>query len=209
MNGNITVQEMLAYATKWSEEISQARPHAFGRIGVDFKDIILIVIACPFFAPMSYCGMLALDALIRLIFICNDMAVWQGKAMNMSDQRFGLCAVNDAQTDLSAGTPHGAQHRRTIIGIGASSTPFIGSPPRRAVWRDALLTFFHPHFGRVRRSRLPNQGQAYRVVNVRRSVESLAAGSGWSSNSILTRRPVRWWSRLSESHAGARLLVVA
>jgi hypothetical protein len=200
---------MLAHATKRSEEISQSCPHAFGRIGVDFKDIIVIIIACPFFAPMSYCGMLALDALIRLIFIGKDMAVWQGKPMNMSDQRFGLCGVNDAQTDLSAGTPDGAQHGRTIIGIRAPSTPFIGSPPRWAVWTNALLTFFPPHFGRVRRSRLPNQGQASPVVNVRRSVESLAAVSVWSSNSILTRRPVRWWSRLSESHAGVRLLVVA
>jgi hypothetical protein len=209
MNGNVTAQEMLAHATKRSEEISQPCPHAFGRIGVNFKDIISIIITCPFFAPMSYGGMLALDGLIRLVFIGKDMAVWQGEAMNMSDQGFGLCGVNNAQTDLSAGTPNRAQHGWTIIGIRAPSTPFIGSPPRWPVWTNALLTFFPPHFGRVRHSRLPNQGQASLVVNVRRSVGSLAAASVWSSNSILARQPVRWWSRLSQSRAGVRLLGVA
>src|SRR6266516_4757597 len=128
MDRHIATQEMLADATKRSEEIPQAGPHAFGRIGMDFKDVILIVIACPFLASMCHCGMLALDALVRFVFIGEDMAVWPGKAMHMSHQRLGLCGVNHSQTNLPARTPNGAQHGRTIISIGAPPTPFISTP---------------------------------------------------------------------------------
>jgi hypothetical protein len=109
MDRHLTAQEMLAEAAKRPEEIPQTGPHAFGRMGMDFKDIILIVIAGPFFASLCHRGMLALDALVRLVFIGADMAVWQGETMYVLDQRFGLCRVNHAQPHLSTRTPNRAQ----------------------------------------------------------------------------------------------------
>jgi hypothetical protein len=102
MDCHLSTQEMLAGIAGRSEEVSQTRSHPFGGIGMNFKDVILIVIACPFFATMCHGGMLALDALVRLVFIREDMTGRPGKTMKMSDQRFGLRRVNDTQTDLSA-----------------------------------------------------------------------------------------------------------
>jgi hypothetical protein len=59
----------------YSEEISQPGPHAFGRIGVNFKDISLIVITRPFLATLGNGGVMALDALVRFVLIGEDMAV--------------------------------------------------------------------------------------------------------------------------------------
>lgn len=70
--------------------------------------------------------MLALDTLIRLVFIGEDMAVWPGKTMNMLDQCLGVGGVNHAQTNLPARTPDRAQHRWTIIRVRAPSAPFVG-----------------------------------------------------------------------------------
>jgi hypothetical protein len=209
MDCHVSTQEMLADAAKRSEEVSQTCPHAFSRIGVDFKNIVRIVIARPFLASVRNRGMLAFDSLIRLVFIGEDMAVWQGETMYVLDQRFGLCRVNHSQANLPTRTPNGAQHRRTVIGVGTPSAPFVGSPTRGSMWTDALLTFFPPHFGRVRHSRLPNRGQASQVVNVRHFVEALAAHSERSGNSVPTPQPVRSWSRLSGCRAGAKPLAVA
>jgi hypothetical protein len=109
MNSHIATQVVLANATKWSEEIAQTRPHAFDHIGVDFKDIVVIVVSCPFLDAMSDRGMHALDASVGFKFISEDMAIRQGKAMDMSYQGSGLCSVNHLQANLSTRTSNRAQ----------------------------------------------------------------------------------------------------
>jgi hypothetical protein len=207
MDRHVSTQEMFAEATKRSEEVSQPCPHAFDRVGVNFKGIILIVIACPLLVSMCNGRMLAFDAMIRLVFIGENMAVRPGNAMNMVRQGFGLCGVNHPQTDLPAGTSNRAQYRWTVVSVRASASPLVGSPTRWSVRRDTPLTFFPPHFGRVRHSQLPNRGQASRVVNVRRFVGVLAANLERSSSSVPTLRPVPSWSHLSGCRATAKPLV--
>src|SRR5215211_1214843 len=209
MDRHITTHEMFADAAKRPEEIPQTRPHAFGRIGMNFKDVILIVIACPFLGTMGNGGVLALDALVRLVLVGEDMAVRPSKAMHMSHQGLGLRGVNHSQPNLPARTPNGTQHGRTVVSIGASTAPLVGAPTGRPVGTDALLTFFPPHFGRVRRSRLPNRGPAFQVVSVRRSAGSHAATSKRSGSSVPTPQPIRLWSHLSGCRVTARPPVAA
>ena len=126
MDGCVPAQEMLADTAKRPKEIAQTRPHAFGRIGVDFKHMVLIIVACPFLDTMSNAGMLALNALIGFVIIRENMAIGLSETMHMIDQCFDLGGVNHLQTNLAARTTNGAQHRRTIISIGASSTALVG-----------------------------------------------------------------------------------
>jgi len=209
MDRDIATQEMLADAAKRSEKIPQASPHPFGRIGMDFKDIVCIIITRPFLVAVCNRGMLALDACVRFVFVGKNMAVRPGKAMHMFGQCLGLCGVNHPQSNLSARPSNRAQDGRTIIGVCASTAPFVGTPTGRPMRTDALLTFFPPHFGRVHRSRLPNRGRASLVVNVQRFVGVLAVNSERSGSSVPIPRPIRSWSRLSGCHATAKPLVVA
>ena len=61
---------------------------------MNFKDIVAIIISRPFFAAMCNGGVLALNVLIGRVLISEDMAVWQGEAMNVFHQHFGLRGVN-------------------------------------------------------------------------------------------------------------------
>lgn len=95
MDRHIATQEMLADTAKWPEEVSQTRPHALGGIRVNFKDVILIVIAHPFLVCVRHRGMLAFDTLIRFVFIREDMTVRVGKTMHVFDQGLGLRGMHD------------------------------------------------------------------------------------------------------------------
>ena len=53
MHSDIATQEVPTHAAERSKEIAQASPHAFDGIGMDFKNIIIVIVPRPFFDAMS------------------------------------------------------------------------------------------------------------------------------------------------------------
>ena len=72
--------------------------------------------------------MLTLNAIVRIVFIGEHMAVWQGDPVNMPGQRSGLRVVDNLQTNQSTRASDRTQNRRTIVEISAPATAFVGPP---------------------------------------------------------------------------------
>src|SRR6266542_4117517 len=47
-DGAVLIQERLTHAAEGAQEVSQARPDAFDRVGMDFADAITVIISRPF-----------------------------------------------------------------------------------------------------------------------------------------------------------------
>jgi hypothetical protein len=61
-DGAVLIQEALTHATEGAQEVSQTRPDAFDRIGMDFADIIAVIISRPFAVPWSMADRLMASA---------------------------------------------------------------------------------------------------------------------------------------------------
>ena len=61
-HGAVLIQEALTHATEGAQEVSQTRPDAFDRVGMDFADTIAVIISRPFAVPWSMADRLMASA---------------------------------------------------------------------------------------------------------------------------------------------------
>src|SRR5258707_6274982 len=146
MNGNVAAQKPFTDTSKGTQEVTQSRPHAFGRVGMNFTDTVAIIIPRPFFAAMRDGGVSALNSIVTGILIGIDVGLGQCKVFHMTRQRRLGRVFYYSQAHLTTVAPHTAQHRRAVIGKRATPTPLIGPSPRRVPPGKMLHSFFSTHF---------------------------------------------------------------
>src|SRR5574341_1409314 len=161
MKSDITTQEMLVHPAKNAQEGSHARPHAFGRVGVNLTVAIAVIVACPLVEAMLNGGMSTIDQVVAIVFIGINGHSRLGEWMHRVAQGFAFRIFNNAQPDLPAHAPNRAQHGRTVILKGATSTLLIGTPPREIVGVKVLPAFFPPHSETSRHFQFQLRGQGF------------------------------------------------
>src|SRR5258707_3681476 len=144
MNGNVAAQKPFTDTSKGTQEVTQSRPHAFGRVGMNFTDTVAIIIPRPFFAAMRDGGVSALNSIVTGILIGIDVGLGQCKVFHMTRQRRLGRVFYYSQAHLTTVAPHTAQHRRAVIGKRATPTPLIGPSPRRVRPGKKLGVLFSP-----------------------------------------------------------------
>src|SRR5258707_3999017 len=144
MNGNVAAQKPFTDTSKGTQEVTQSRPHAFGRVGMNFTDTVAIIIPRPFFAAMRDGGVSALNSIVTGILIGIDVGLVQCKVFHITRQRRLGRVFYYSQAHLTTVAPHTAQHRRAVIGKRATPTPLIGPSPRRGRRGQMLDAFFSP-----------------------------------------------------------------
>src|SRR6185436_4353849 len=144
-HGQIVGQMFLVDSAKRAQKIACRGPQAFAGVGVDPPDAIAVVIPRPFFLPMTYGVMGALDPVVSLPFICVTGGVLLGVAMPVLVQRLTVGMVTDPQATLPTVAPHGADNRRPIV-VVRPMPALLGSAPPWWIKRVGVsLTFFPPH----------------------------------------------------------------
>src|SRR5258707_1439420 len=167
MNGNVAAQKPFTDTSKGTQEVTQSRPHAFGRVGMNFTDTVAIIIPRPFFAAMRDGGVSALNSIVTGILIGIDVGLGQCKVFHMTRQRRLGRVFYYSQAHLTTVAPHTAQHRRAVIGKRATPTPLIGPSPRRVRWVKMLDAFFPPHSGTFHRFPYSGRLRLFQVAGVR------------------------------------------
>src|SRR5258708_26109400 len=169
MNGNVAAQKPFTDTSKGTQEVTQSRPHAFGRVGMNFTDTVAIIIPRPFFAAMRDGGVSALNSIVTGILSGIAVGLGQCKVCHMTRQRRLGRVFYYSQAHLTTVAPHTAQHRRAVIGKRATPTPLIGPSPRRVRWVKMLDAFFPPHSGTFHRFPYSGRLRLFQVACVRLS----------------------------------------
>ena len=129
-------------AFEGAQEITHIGPQAFNRITMHFANAVAIVITRPFSAAVRHGGVRPEQMVIALVLIRKDGRPSLREAMYMGQQSFSGGIAHYAQAHLPTLPPNGAQYGRTVIGIGAASTPFVGAATRWVGGVKVLVAFF-------------------------------------------------------------------
>jgi hypothetical protein len=100
----------------------------------------------------------------------------QRLTVEMPPQRRPIRMLADPQPTLPAPSPDGADHRRSVILVGAVAAPLVRTPPRRVGRIGVAVAFFPPRSETSRRSRSPRPRAPPRSAAHKRSLGSACAG---------------------------------
>src|SRR5437773_11282306 len=131
-------------ATERSQESAQARPQAFEGVSMNFSDAIAVIIARPLLAAVTNGSVRTKDRHIAVRLVGVEDSARPGAAMDVPTQGFAVGIGFDSHPHVSGVAPHHADNRRTVIGIGASSTTLVGSTARWVSRVKVRLAFFPP-----------------------------------------------------------------
>jgi hypothetical protein len=164
VNGNIPAQEMLTDTAQRAEKVTPASPQACRGVGMHFADAVAVVIACPCLVSMRYCRTRTLKGMVAVVCIGVQVSLRLSEWFHLLAHRRAGRIADHPQTHLLGFTSNRPQYRRTVIGKGAPSPPFIGAPPRRVAGVEALDPFFPPRSETSRRFRLLDPAGQLRLV---------------------------------------------
>jgi hypothetical protein len=127
------VQEPLTHAAERAQEVSQARPDAFDRVGVDFANAIAVIIARPFALWRCIANpLMAATALCQVAIgqplIGIDCRIIAGMGFHERLERRTIAVGADLQADVAAAAANHTRYWWSIVLPGAMTTRFIGAP---------------------------------------------------------------------------------
>ena len=122
---------------KWTKEVPNRRPDPFNAIRVNLANAIRIVISHPLIIFMTDHTVWTLKTVIPTPTISIDKSISVRELMHMNGQRLFIRVMNHTQSNITTLTPKCANHRWTVVGIGAVSSPF-GAAPTGRVFRVSM-----------------------------------------------------------------------
>ena len=136
---------IFVHATKGTEKVTQASPHALSAVDVNFPNPVPIVIARPFVNAMIDGDMRTLNVIVSLPFIGIRHGGGLRELCHMALQCFAIGVFDHAEPYVSTLAPDRADNRQTIIGIGTMPFLFVRTPPRWIARITMFFAFFPPH----------------------------------------------------------------
>ena len=112
---------------KRSEEIANGRPDTFNGISMNLSNPIGIGICCPLPLTVAHRGMTAVESQVALPLIGINSGTLLGELMDMRRKCLLVGLWHDPESHLIALSSHGANNRRSVIGIGAPSPTLVGT----------------------------------------------------------------------------------
>ena len=127
MDGSIARQIDFMNTSIRAQEIAQPRPTAFVGIDMHFADTISIVIACPLVFPVTHGMAYSLQAIVTIVFISVECSFRLGEALYKRAECLALGVLHHTDTHLARFSTNHRTNWRSIILVGAASTPFVES----------------------------------------------------------------------------------
>jgi hypothetical protein len=168
MDGCITRQICFVNTSIRAQEVAQSCPTAFVGIDMHFSNAISIVIASPFVLSMAHGMAYALQVIVAIIFIGVERGFPLGEALYKGAECVALSVLHNTDTHLTRFSTNHCTNWRSVILVGAASTPFVGSAPRWILWISVPFSFFPQRSGTFRQSRLPDRSRVRSFVHVLR-----------------------------------------
>jgi hypothetical protein len=140
-----------------------------------FSDTISIIIACPFVFFVAHSVAYALQAIVAVVFIGVECGFRLGETFHKRTECLALRILHHTDTHLAGFSANHRTDGRTIILVGATSTPFVRSTPRRILRITMPFSFFPRRSGTFRRFRLPDRSRVRSFVRVRHWLATDAA----------------------------------
>jgi hypothetical protein len=203
-DGDISAEELLVNATERAQEIAYRRPHVLDGVDVHFTDAIAIVITRPFASAMTNGGAGPAHMIVSTPFIGTDMRVDLGEGVHMCFQGLPVGVMDDAQANLAAFSPNGADNRGTVIIIGAVPSAFVGAAARWIGRISVWFTFFPPRSETFHPFQSVHRVTGSPVASLRRWRGSACASRGPSAGSLRFRAPFLPLAALYTPRAAAR-----
>ena len=167
MNSNIARQIGFVNASIRTQEVAQTGPAAFIGIDMHFADTVSIIIACPLVLSMTHSVAYTIQAIVAIVFIGVERGFRLGEALYKRTECLALGILHHTNTHLTRFSTNHGTNWWTIILVGAASTSFVGSTPRRILWISVPFSFFPRRSGTFRRFRLPDRSRVCSFVRVR------------------------------------------
>lgn len=160
VHGDVTSKMLLMNTAKGTQEVTESGPHPFDGVGMNFSNAIAILVTRPFMAAMIDGHMCTRKVVVPSPLVSVDPRRRGGKSSDVAFERFAIRVVDHPQAHLPALPPNRADHRWTIIVIGAVSPVFV-CPTARGIGRICMFfAFFPPHSETVHRSPLRDPAAA-------------------------------------------------
>lgn len=138
------MQILFVDPVKGAQKVPRGGPQTFDCVGVDFSDAIAIIVARPFFLPMTHSVMDPFDLVVAQLFIRMTGGVFCRLSMHGLLQCLAVGSVTDPQVTLPTLAVHRPHNRRPIVGVGAMPALLIGAAARGIKRIGMFLAFFPP-----------------------------------------------------------------
>ena len=119
----VAMQMLFVDAAKGTQKVARRRPQAFGGVRVNLANTVAIVIARPFFLPMTHCVVSALDPVLPLPFIRVTGSGSFSVPIHVLLQRLAIGVVTHAQATLPTVAPDGAHNWGESISLPTRCFP--------------------------------------------------------------------------------------
>jgi len=176
IKGNIATEKVLTHAAKGAQAVATPCPHAFHRTGMHFSKPVTVIVAQPFFLPMSHRGAGALNAAGAVLLIRVNRGSFSGELLDLPRQGGWFAISHHPQSSRSALASHRAPHGRTVIG-NVPDPPRLFARQRGGSSGSKCSTPFFPHSETSHHFQKPCREGGYRVGGAGRGHEPAVATS--------------------------------